>query len=490
MKSILYTWLGRTDLEALSQEKLKESPIFSALSNIDAKSIVVLSNYPMNLTIAALENLKKSTDSEVLLIHQKLRSPIDHTEIYNAVRIALDESESKFGIHQRIFHLTPGTPAMSSIWLLLGKSIYPAQLVATSKEQGFQKVEIPFQISAEFSPSLHGVDDRLIRLLQSLPPEAPEFDEILYQSQEMEKAIGLARKLAPRNVPVLVLGETGTGKELIARSIHKASTRYDKPFVPVNCGALPRELIDSELFGHKKGSFTGAEKDRKGYVEAAHSGTLFLDEIGELPLHSQVRLLRVLQEGEVTPVGATTSKRVNFRVIAATNVPLYDAVREGTFREDLFHRIGVGIIQVPPLRSRTGDIGLLIEHFLIDISRQLNRERNSPFTLTPDAKTFLLQQPWYGNVRELQNSLLRAALWATEDQISEEDVQEAMLPFNSEKTQETLHIPPGFDANKAIAELKRSYAGKALELSGGHKTKAAELLGLNSYQVLDKWRDA
>ena len=207
----------------------------------------------------------------------------------------------------------------------------------------------------------------------------------------MKKTIIMARRVAPRSVPVLIEGESGTGKELLAKAIHRASPRRDKPLVIINCGAMPAELVESELFGHEKGAFTGADKPRPGHFEVAHEGTLFLDEIGELPLAAQVKLLRTVQEGHVTRLGSSKSKKVAVRIIAATNRSLIKEVAVGRFREDLFYRLAVAILYVPPLRIRQGDIGLLVDRFLEVINRESALEPGfAPKILSPAARNVLL----------------------------------------------------------------------------------------------------
>jgi len=208
------------------------------------------------------------------------------------------------------------------------------------------------------------------------------------------------------------LGQSGTGKELLARAIHQASPRRARPFVTVNCGAIAPDLIESELFGHEKGAFTGAVGQRVGYFESAHSGTLFLDELGELPKPAQVKRLRALQEGEVTRVGATAPTPVDVRILAATNRTLVEDVAAGRFREDLFYRLAVAVIHLPPLREREGDAGLLLDRLLDQVNRESETEPGySPKILSVNARKLLLEHPWPGNVREMQNTLRRAAVW-------------------------------------------------------------------------------
>lgn len=224
--------------------------------------------------------------------------------------------------------------------------------------------------------------------------------DIVGCDQELELALKTAIQIAPTDLSVLIMGESGVGKDVFSRIIHDGGSRKHKKLVPVNCGAIPEGTIESELFGHLKGSFTGADKDRKGYFEEADGGTIFLDEVGELPLSVQVKLLRVLENGDITPVGSSTPVKVDVRVVAATNVNLLDAVRSGRFRSDLYYRLNQVSITLPPLRERPDDIPLLFRKFASDVAE---RYHSPLITLTDEAKEFLKRYPWYGNIRELKN---------------------------------------------------------------------------------------
>ncbi len=307
----------------------------------------------------------------------------------------------------------------------------------------------------------------------------------------MKRTVAMAHRLALRDVPVLIQGESGTGKELFARAIHQASSRNGKPFVAVNCGAIPAELVDAELFGHERGAFTGATAARAGYFESADGGTLFLDEIGELPLASQVRLLRVLQEREVTRVGATKPRAVNLRVIAATNRVLPTEIQAGRFREDLFHRLAVGVLLLPPLREREGDLGLLIDSLLADINTDacLSQPGYEHKKLDVPARNLLITHPWPGNVRELHNALLRASIWATGDKITAEDVAAALAVAVPAKGETVLGriLDRGISLPDLMAEVARHYLERAMAQTHGNKSEAARLLGLGSYQTLTNW---
>jgi len=308
----------------------------------------------------------------------------------------------------------------------------------------------------------------------------------------MQRVVARARRVAPRRIPVLIEGESGTGKELFARAIHQAGPRSDRPMITVNCGAIAPELIESELFGHEKGAFTGAVGPRQGVFEAADTGTLFLDEIGELPKPAQVRFLRALQEGEITRVGATARKRIDVRIIAATNRSLTQEVAAGRFREDLFYRLAVAVITLPPLRERDGDAALLLDCLLDQVNRESATEPGfSPKRLSIEARRLLLAHPWPGNVRELLNTLRRAAVWTPGDLIDTDDARDALLPTpNAQPGQDPVlsqDIRQGIDLNGIIDQVARHYLEQAMQHCAGNKTRAARLLGFGNPTTLTNW---
>ena len=386
---------------------------------------------------------------------------------------------------------------MAAVWIILAKTRFPAELIESSKEHGVRTASVPFDIAADFLPDLLARPDReLERLAAGLPPEAPEFSAIVHRSPVMQRVIARARRVAPRSIPVLIEGESGTGKELLARAIHQASPRRDRPFVTVNCGAIAPDLVESELFGHEKGAFTGAGAQRRGYFEAAHTGTLFLDEIGELPKPAQVKLLRALQEGEVTRVGATAPTRVDVRILAATNRTLAAEVAAGRFREDLFYRLAVAVIDLPPLREREGDAGLLLDRLLDQVNRESGTEPGyEPKKLSVAARKLLIDHPWPGNVREMLNTLRRAAVWTAGETIDAEDARDALLlpprpdpgPAGDQDQILGQDIQQGIDLNGLIDRVARHYLERALDAAAGNKTRAAKLLGFGNPTTLTNW---
>jgi two-component system response regulator AtoC len=308
---------------------------------------------------------------------------------------------------------------------------------------------------------------------------------IIAKSPAMTKALNVAAKVAPHSSPVLVTGESGTGKELIARLIHTESDRRDLPFIAVNCGAIPENLLESELFGYNRGAFTGADRDKPGLFEAASGGTLFLDEIGEMPAALQVKLLRVLQEGEVRRLGDTKSRAVDARLVSATNKDLEDEMRKGTFRQDLYYRIAVVPIHLVPLRQRREEIPLLVRHFLDQINRKLRLDIEG---VDAEAMRILLEYTWPGNVRELENTVERAMVLAESRKLGVDDlpphiVSPALPPESIELTEDDLSV------KKHGSLLERRLIRQALERTGGNKTRAAELLDLSSRALLYKIRE-
>lgn len=489
---VLLTWLGNTDLRASeSSDSDERGPILGGAKAFTFDAVHLLSDHGTQKTRAYAHWLGQRVSSPVVVHSCKLTSPTSFEEIFRAANKVVDEVQRSSTSATLTFHLSPGTPAMAAIWLLLAKTRYPAKLIESSREQGVKEVAIPFELSAEFAPVADKqADEALARLMLGMPPDSPAFTSIVHRCAAMKRTVAMAHRLALREVPVLIQGESGTGKELFARAIHQASTRNSKPFVAVNCGAIPLELVDAELFGHEKGAFTGATAARAGYFEAADGGTLFLDEVGELPLASQVRLLRVLQEREVTRVGATRAKAINIRVIAATNRVLPDEIRTGRFREDLFHRLAVGVLLLPPLRQREGDLNLLIDSMLVSINAEAASQPGYKHKkIDASARNLLIQHSWPGNVRELHNTLLRASIWAVGDKITAQDVAESLAVTVAPKTETVLGraLDQAISLPDIIGDVARHYLERAMAQTHGNKSEAARLLGIGSYQTLSNW---
>lgn len=507
MRRVLATWIGDTDLLAATHgDVAAPGPIANALETLSFDEVLILCDRDPNSTHTIRDTsgvrvgslvtwLEKRFAGTIRLRPERLSSPTDYGEIYQAARRAIEEARAQAPGIALTFHVSPGTPQMSAIWLILARSVFEATLIQSSAKTGVKIVDFPFELSAEFIPRLLRPHDRkLSDLAASLPPEAPGFEEIIHQSDVMVNLVARARVVALRSVPVLLEGESGTGKELFARAIHQAGPRRDKPFVPVNCGALPSELVESEFFGHTKGAFTGAASARTGYFQEADGGTLFLDEIGELPKPLQTKLLRVLGDAKqmVTPVGARKPIEVNVRIIAATNRTLLDEVQKGAFREDLFYRLAVAVLQLPPLRKRRGDLAVLIDGLLTKVNHEgAGDPRFETKKLSPAAKTLLLRHEWPGNVRELLNTLRRAAVWSVGDTIDKDDVDGALLttpmPGGTRPREERILNRPigeGFDLQNLLDTVAKHYFERALKETGNNKSQAAKLLGVSNYVTL------
>ena len=492
MKRILICWIGNTDLDAAIEDKdVGAGPIAQALEARAFDEVCLITNYPKARVVPYLDWLQNRTETPQRLFCEKLSGPTQFGEIYEAaVRVCTAALDRPSVPIELAFHLSPGTPAMAAVWIILAKTRFPAELIESSRVHGVQTAAVPFDISAEFLPDLLRQSDAQLRSLsEERPTESASFEDVQYRSAVMARLVKRARRVAMRNIPVLLEGESGTGKELFARAIHKHSPRKDAPFVPVNCGAIPVNLVESELFGHEKGAFTGAQSRRKGHFEAADGGTLFLDEIGELPKDMQVRLLRVLEEREVVRVGSSKPISVDVRIIAATNRNLIAEVGAGRFREDLFYRLVVAYLELPPLRDRTGDLGLLIDHALALINRESEGQPGYKHKqLSAGAKNLLLNHHWPGNIRELQNTLRRAMVWSDGEILTQADIEEAILPGFGNRGEGILNRPlgAGFSLRDLIDEVAKHYLSRALKESNTKK-EAAELVGLPSPQTFTNW---
>jgi two-component system response regulator HydG len=317
------------------------------------------------------------------------------------------------------------------------------------------------------------------------------FEGIIGESPPMQRIYDVLRQVSSTNATVLVLGESGTGKELVARAVHENSPRKLEHFVAVNCAALSEGLIESELFGHVKGAFTGAVAAKEGRIVYADRGTLFLDEVGDMPLDTQAKLLRVLETREVVPVGGNASRKVDIRLVAATNRDLRAWVKEGKFREDLFFRLQVVTITLPPLRERPADIPLLIDHFLREFAQQHGRNVRG---ITPEARTLLVRAGWPGNVRELRNALESMVLLARSDVLDVKDVPETVLDRHGAAARGASELPSdlqgGYDLRgRSAAEVERELIRTNLELVGGNRHKAARILKIGERTLYRKIKE-
>ena len=365
--------------------------------------------------------------------------------------------------------------------------------VSAMKQGAYDYIEKPFKKDALTVLLQKALEKRqLLQENQSLKrnlARRTKLGKMVGRSAKMREIYDMIERVAPTRTNILITGESGTGKELVARAVHEHSTRSKGPFVPINCGAIPESLIESELFGHVKGAFTGAHKDKLGLFEAANGGTLFLDEVGELPKNTQVKLLRVLQERKIQRIGAVDQKAIDVRVVAATNRDLLEEVQSRRFREDLFYRLNVIHLFVPPLRDRGEDIPLLAQHFLQQFCEEQGRELKG---IGAEALDILLAYTYPGNVRELENIIERAVTLERGDEVTA-----AVLPPSMRGTKRIsqltsrLELPvEGVDMEQTVEDVERALLLKALERTGGNRTEAAKLLGISFRSLryrLDKY---
>lgn len=331
------------------------------------------------------------------------------------------------------------------------------------------------------------------RALRQTLKRSTESKEIVARSDKMLEILSFVEQVAPARTTVLVTGESGTGKELIARAIHNHSTRVDKPFVTVNSANLPTELLESELFGHIRGAFTGALAAKKGYFEVADGGSIFLDEIGTISIETQAKLLRVIQERDFTPLGDTTRRQVDVRIIAATNVDLKQAVEEGAFREDLFYRLNVIQISLPPLRERREDILPLAQHFIRKYTAENGKHISDQ--LSPETLSALEAYHWPGNVRELENVIERGIIIARGEALDRNDLREEVLSPRRQPSQSggqmsasQIDLSDGVSFYDEVNRFQIELIRRALEITGGHQSRAAKLLGMNTTTLNSKIR--
>jgi len=358
----------------------------------------------------------------------------------------------------------------------------PEGAVTAIKEGAYDYITKPFRVeevklTIKKSLERSTLIKENIRLRQAVE-DRYKFWNLIGKSPKMQRVYELVEKVSQTKANVLITGESGTGKELVAKAVHFNSARKDRSFVTLNCGAIPENLLESELFGHMKGSFTGAIANKRGLLEMAEGGTIFMDEIGELPLPLQVKLLRVIQEREFKRVGGIEDIKVDVRIISASNQDLQLKVAHGSFREDLFYRLNVIQIKIPPLRERKEDIPLLVNHFVRKYSADTGKEIEG---ISPEALELLLGYNFAGNVRELENMIERSITLETTPMIADRHIRsylnERMI---SKGIPPTLEIPEeGMDLNKVVEDLEKAFILKALEQTDGVKKKAAEILGMN-----------
>ena len=399
--------------------------------------------------------------------------------------ILLDHSSPDADAVPLIAELRARRPALPILMFTANGSVAHAVSAMRAGATDFLvKPLAPERLLASLEAVIAGTAAGELRPLTEKIPALLAFDEIVGSSPDFRAALAIAAKAARARVPVLLEGESGVGKEVVAEAVHAASPRGKKPMVTLNCGAIPANLVESELFGHEKGAFTGAFERKIGKFQEADGSTIFLDEIGEMPLDAQVKLLRVLQGGEIQPIGARHAREVDVRVIAATNKRLLDEVEAGRFREDLYYRLNVVQVTIPPLRERTGDVPALARHLLARIAQQPGLR---PLGITDDALALLVEYDWPGNVRQLQNALFRAAVLCDGDALTKGDFPQIATLASVRQTPGgtgSLHGASGVtlfraDGNlRALEEIEADVIRLAIGHYRGRMTEVARRLGI------------
>ncbi len=486
--TILYTWIGNSDKKAPKGEA--PGPVAHALfgqAGAKVTHVFLLDDRDDGESRdyeAWLQRRVQNSGRTMEVVRRTFPDKpvghvIDYEWVYNAVRHTVEATNQQADA-QRIYLVGPGTSTMAACMLVVSRlEKCRGDLWQTDEKHpdGVRRLQLPFNLQLIDAP------DPAARLDDAMSVKTESW---VLEDATMKKLWEKAKLAATSDYPVLILGSTGAGKERWAEYLHQASGRTGK-FVPVNCGALPENLIESELFGYEKGAFTGATDPKIGVFEHAKNGTVFLDELGDLPLAQQVRLLRVIQEHKIRRVGGKEEIRVNCRVIAATHRDPHVMVKEGRFREDLYHRLAAIVFRIPSLKERPDDLARLIDQFWSDIVR-----KNQGFpgrTLTPQAKAALARYDWPGNVRELQQTLVRLAFWADGPTVDEAHVLEELTKTTEAPcdknvctgrapSQKDETIPQGFDLKIHQRDQRHQWAKRALVQADGSQAQAARLLGM------------
>jgi transcriptional regulator with AAA-type ATPase domain len=485
---VLLTITGFQDPYAIGLVGQEEQP-GPILSLVAARSFdrIILFSTPStekntSATRDTLQSFYPKTGIEVrdLLLHD----PTDYVAILRGLRTHIREVTDSTSKANYFIAVASGTPQMHACWVLLAASGEIPAHILNVRPPRFVSTERPIVFEVDLTATEFPLVRSNICAVESPDVPPPNIDTIVRElgivggHTVIERALEIGAVLASSTAPILILGETGTGKELFAKFVHRLSGRPADRFVPINCAAIPEDLVESILFGHKRGSFTGAMSDQIGKFDLADGGTLFLDELAELPLPSQAKLLRVLQDGLVEPLGKKAHK-VNVRVIAATNQDLRRAIQRGKFREDLFYRLGVGEIRLPALRERKSDIPKMALHVLDRVNATLRRPRR----LSPGALARLQNHAWPGNVRDLENVIERSARLARQDVLDADDLM-ISEPVTSADPLAALPEPrAGFSLDAYLTSARKQLILHALEIAKGNQSEAARLLGLTPQAV-------
>lgn len=482
--NILLTFTGFHDPYAIGLVGQEEQP-GPILSLVRARSF----DQVLLFATPGTEKQTKATQAALRLLHPQveaearelfLSDPTDYLAILRGLRAHIQEIREE-NVNARFFVATAsGTPQMHACWVLLAASgEIPAHLLHIRPPR-FVSKEHPLVAEVNMTSPEFPLVRANIGIAPTVEISVPNVDVVIRQlglvgdHPAIVKAVETAAALVPSIAPILVLGETGTGKELFARLVHGLSGRPLERFIPLNCVAIPKELVESILFGHKRGAFTGAMSDQVGKFEQADGGTLFLDELAELPLPAQAKLLRVLQDGIVEPVGARKPHKVHVRIIAATNQDVRKATRRGQFREDLYYRLAVGEIRLPPLRERKSDIPKLALQILDRVNATLKR----PKRLSSDTLIRLQNHSWPGNVRDLENVIERSVRLARQDVLERDDLLIGEPVMSADPLTALPEPQEGFSLEEYLTSARKQLILRALETAKGNQSEAARLLGI------------
>lgn len=487
--NVLLTFTGFHDpysLGLIGQEE-QTGPILSLLAARSFNQVILFSTprteKNTEATRDAIKTLYPKTIAETRYL--PLDDPTDYIAILRNLRSHINEiCENSHGSNYFIA-VASGTPQMHACWVLLAAcGEIPAHILNIRPIQ-FVSKDLPLISEVDLtSPDFPIVRSNICRIdFQETPP--PEIETALNEfgivgdHPSIRKALEIGVALAPTDVPILILGETGTGKELFARFVHRLSGRPIERFFPINCAAIPKDLVESILFGHKKGSFTGATSDQIGKFDLADNGTLFLDELAELPIQTQAKLLRVLQDGFIEPIGHTKGHKVNVRIITATNKDIGKAVREGHFRKDLYYRINVGEVRLPPLRERKSDIPRIALHILDRVNLTLRK----PKRLSPNDLVRLQNHSWPGNIRDLENVIERSARLSRKEILDADDLLITDPVTYADPLVALPEPQEGFSLEIYLASARKQLILHALEKAKGNQSEAARLLGITPQAV-------
>lgn len=485
---ILLTFTGFHDpyFKGLVDQEEQPGPILSLLTARSFEKIFILSTPQTRRITAETKDAisRRHPGSEVHVLDIELADPTSYPEIFKGIRTHFQRIIEDLPGARFFVAVASGTPHMHACWVLLAASgeiparilhVRPPRFVTKDRPLvseidlsagAFPSVRFPDQLPEDFE---NHIDIDAVRTQLGIVGDHPA----------MHRALEMGAMLAPSQAPVLILGETGTGKELFARYVHLLSGRPREAFVAVNCAAIPEDLVESLLFGHKKGAFTGAISDQVGKFDAADQGTLFLDELGELPPAAQAKLLRVLQDGLVEPIGHTKAHKVDVRIVGATHRDLRKLVRQGKFREDLYYRLNVGEIKLPPLRERRTDIPKLALHILDRLNGSLRQSKR----LSTEALSRLQNHHWAGNVRDLENAIERSARLCRHEVLDTEDLL-ITEPITYADPLDALPYPyEGFSLEDFLGKARKQMMLRALEAAKGNQSQAARLLGITPQAV-------